>query len=279
VSVLTLTARAAAAGVGGEAIAPDRLGSLGEREVARTPLRVGRRWVELGELFAVRLGPRGEAKVDASPELRVETGGLRLDGLGAGMSAGRLGVEGDAGDRLGAGMRGGEIRLEGSCGDWAGAEMSGGVLRVSGSAGQRLGGALSGSPRGMTGGVILVGGAAGDEAGAAMRRGLVAVGGDAGARAGFHAIAGTVLVFGDAGPAPALATKRGSLVVFGSATLLPSFRYACDFEPAFMRLYLRHLAGPLAFAVPERFLGGRYRRFAGDFSQLGKGEILLWRET
>ncbi len=274
-TVVKLTGRAGAAAIEAEALAPDRLPAA-ENEIARTPLRVGADLVELGDLFAVRSKP-GDARA-AGPELRVAPEGVRLNGLGAGMRQGRLVVEGDAGDRVGAGMQGGEIAVRGSAGDWAGAAMAGGVLRIEGDAGYRAGGALAGAPRGMTGGVVLIGGSTGDEAGTAMRRGLVAVGGSAGARAGFHAIAGTVLVLGDAGEAPAFATKRGSLIVFGRAEPLAGFRYACDYEPVVVRLLLRHLSS-LAFPIPERFLRGRYRRFVGDFTQLGKGEILLWQET
>jgi formylmethanofuran dehydrogenase subunit C len=274
-TVVTLTARGGATAIAAEGLTPDLLAQP-EGRIARTQLRVGADFLELGELFSVR-SATGDSR-DAGPELRVAPQGVRLDGLGAGMRAGRLVVEGDAGDRVGTGMQGGEIAVRGNAGDWAGAGMAGGVLRVEGDAGDRAGGALAGAARGMTGGVVLIGGSAGDEAGAAMRRGLVAVGGDAGARAGFHAIAGTVLVLGDAGEAPAFATKRGSLVVFGRAEPLAGFRYACEYEPVFLRLLLRHLSS-LGFPIPERFQGGRYRRLVGDFTQLGKGEILLWQET
>lgn len=282
-TVVSLTARAERLRVDSEAFSPERMEG-GEREIARIRLRVGSRAVDLGELFAVRRasGPAAGAGAhggDGSPELRVQPGDLSLDGVGSEMASGRLVVEGDAGNRVGAGMRGGEIAVEGSCGDWAGAGMKGGLLRISGDAGFRPGGALAGDPRGMEGGTLLIGGSAGDELGAAMRRGLIAVGGDAGARAGFHAIAGTALVLGSVGEAPGLATKRGSLVVYGEAPILPTFRYACVYQPVFLRLYLRHLMERLGFAVPRRFLGGGYRRFAGDFSQLGKGEILVWQES
>ena len=85
-------------------------------------------------------------------------------------------------------------------------------------------------------------------------------------------------MLGDVGDAPAFATKRGSVVVFGNARPFAGFRYACDYDPVFLRLLLRRVPS-LGFSIPERFLGGLYRRFVGDFTQLGKGEILLWRET
>jgi hypothetical protein len=30
------------------------------------------------------------------------------------------------------------------------------------------------------------------------------------------------------------------------------------------------------FEVPEQSFGGNYRRYSGDFIELGKGEILVW---
>jgi formylmethanofuran dehydrogenase subunit C len=270
---ITLTARGEVPRGTGEALAPDRLAAAGEAAVPRMRAGPGRSAAELGEIFDVRSGPLP----DGTPELVVRGAGA-LDGLGARMAAGRLLVEGDAGDRVGAEMAGGEIEVRGSAGWGAGAGMSGGLVRVRGDAGDRAGGALPGDPRGMTGGVLLVHGAAGAEAGAAMRRGLVAVGRSAGARAGLHAIAGTVVVLGDAGPEPGLGTKRGSLVVFGEAPLLPTFRPACDYDPVFVRLLVRALRSDLGFPLAERFTGGLFRRYAGDFAQLGRGEILVWRE-
>lgn len=270
-SVVTLTLRDRAPAAIDAALAPDRL-TGSEVELARTQVRLGRSAAELGELFQIRAEARDSP---AGPELRVETGGAAVHGLGSAMGGGRLVVEGDAGDRVGAEMSGGEIVVRGRCGDHAGAQMSGGLLRVEGDAGHRAGGAYPGGPRGMTGGALLLLGRAGDETGAAMRRGLIAVGA-CGDRAAFHAIAGTVVVAGDAGSLPGLASKRGSVVLHGAGDPPPSYRFACAYEPPYLRVLLRHLAGPLAFPLAEVAREGRYERWVGDFTEVGKAEVLRW---
>jgi hypothetical protein len=68
--------------------------------------------------------------------------------------------------------------------------------------------------------------------------------------------------------------RRGTIGLFGEAEkpdILPTFRYAGQYSPLFLRLYLSHLT-ELGFdtsRIPESF-----DRYAGDFLELGKGEIL-----
>jgi formylmethanofuran dehydrogenase subunit C len=77
--------------------------------------------------------------------------------------------------------------------------------------------------------------------------------------------------------------KRGSIVLFGSPgrdpTLLPTFRYACDFSPGFLPLYLKRL-GDWGFPLTLDYVReGIFRRYCGDGIALGKGEILAWRRA
>ena len=81
---------------------------------------------------------------DGDEDVRVEGDLRRVKFIGAGMTAGRLTVAGDAGMHTGAEMRGGELVVEGDVGDFAGTGMRGGRLVVRGSAGHQLGGALPG---------------------------------------------------------------------------------------------------------------------------------------
>jgi formylmethanofuran dehydrogenase subunit C len=57
--------------------------------------------------------------------------------------------------------------------------------------------------------------------------------------------------------------------------LLPTFLYACDYQPTFLRLYLQHL---LAWGLPvtESQIDGHFQRYSGDITALGKGEILVY---
>jgi formylmethanofuran dehydrogenase subunit C len=155
--------------------------------------------------------------------------------------------------------------------------MRGGLLQVSGNAGHLLGAAYRGSPKGMRGGTIVVAGAAGNEVGCAMRRGLIAVGA-AGDFAGVMMLAGSIFVLGRLGIRPAAGMKRGTLVTVArpgdGPRLLPTFRYDCEYRPPWLPLYVRRLRA-LGVSVPDG-LAGPARRYSGDFTELGKGEILVW---
>lgn len=129
----------------------------------------------------------------------------------------------------------------------------------------------------MTGGEILIAGNAGNEIGHTMRRGFIAVGGRSGDAPGFAMIAGSILLFGEPGIRPGAGMKRGTIGFFDSGQppgLLPTFRYACRFQPTFLQLYLLHLQ-QIGFAVPPECLNAVYYRYCGDFLESGHGEILV----
>jgi formylmethanofuran dehydrogenase subunit C len=205
--------------------------------------------VALGDLFQVSGAP--------APRLRVQGNLTLMDGIGAGLAAGELVVEGDAGWYLGR-------------------RMSGGVIEVRGSAGPLAGGADPGAKRGMSGGEIVIRGSAGPRAGAGLRRGLIVVQSDAGDDAGKGMIAGSILVFGALGANPGLFSRRGSIVAFGAHTLSAPYRYACTYRPPHMRVTLGYLRSRHQVPVTSRQLDGAYRRYSGDLAELGAGEILSW---
>jgi formylmethanofuran dehydrogenase subunit C len=128
----------------------------------------------------------------------------------------------------------------------------------------------------MTGGEIVVDGSVGADAGARMRRGLLFVGGDAGIHAARAMIAGTVIVIGRVGNEPAFASKRGSLVVAGGVEVPVTYRFACDYEPPHVRLALTYLGRRYGLSLGRELVQGRFRRYCGDASTVGKGEILEW---
>jgi formylmethanofuran dehydrogenase subunit C len=131
----------------------------------------------------------------------------------------------------------------------------------------------------MTGGELIVRSSAGAEAGAYMRRGLVAIGRAAGDRAGLGMIAGTVIVCGRAGPEAGLWSKRGSVVALGPITPPATYVYACTYQPVHLRLILTRLRAHHGLSIHRRHLAGLFRRYSGDFAELGKGEILQWTAT
>jgi formylmethanofuran dehydrogenase subunit C len=249
-----------------EGLTPDALAGRPRGEIETLMVWHGNRRGQLADFFTV--------SGDADAELRVEGDLRRVKFLGAGMTAGRLVVAGDAGMHTGADMRGGELLVEGNVGEFAGVNMLGGRLVVEGSAGNQLGGAQPGVRAGMRGGEILVHGDAGDQVGAGLRRGLIAVAGRVGDAAGLRMLAGTIVAVGRLGAAPAAGMRRGTIVAMSKVTPLPTFAFACSYRPPFLRLYLRHLR-ELGLPLTEEQIEGRYARWSGDGLELRRGEILI----
>ncbi len=208
--------------------------------------------VNLGDLFEITGDPSGEIHFDGDLD--------QVDRLGSGLTAGRVVVDGSVGNEAGLGM-------------------SGGILVINGKAGDRTGAASPGYKRGMTGGELIVRRSSGAEAGAFMRRGLLVIGGDAGERAGLGMIAGTVVVRGRAGRDTGLWSKRGSVIALGPITPPATYAYACTYQPVHLRLILTRLRTHHGLSIHRRHLTGLYRRYSGDFAELGKGEILEWTAT
>jgi formylmethanofuran dehydrogenase subunit C len=265
---LTLTLREPpAVPLDAEGLTPDRLAGLGRGEIEALAVWHGNRRARLADFFTV--------SGDGDGELRVEGDLRRVKFLGAGMTAGRLTVAGDAGMHTGAAMTGGELVVEGDVGDFAATAMRGGRLVVRGSGGHQLGGAEPGERAGMRGGEILVHGDAGDQVGAGLRRGLIAVGGRMGDAAGLRMLAGTIVALGGLGAQPGAAMRRGTLVAMSPVTLLPTFGFACTYRPPFLRLYLRRLR-ELGLPLTDEQIEGRYARWSGDGLELRRGEILIY---
>ena len=238
-------------------------------EIARREVRSIRSGaVSLGDLF----------KVDGTPDGRATLAGdLTLaERVGAGLAEGLLRVEGNVGDRAGAELKGGRLEIGGSAGHSTGEGMSGGLLVVHGNTGNRAGAAAPGRKRGMTGGELVILGNAGDETGALMRRGLVAVGGTTGRCTLLSTIAGTVLSCGATGADAALWNKRGSLICLGLVEPSATYRYACVIQPVYLRLFFRRLRDLHGLPLTAAHIDGRFRRYSGDFSETGRGEILAW---
>ena len=248
-------------------ISPDHFSGKSQAEISKLPAMHGNEPVLLGDFFDV--------DGDGSSEIVLNGDLSRVKNIAAGMTHGKVRVNGDAGMHLGAGMCGGEIRAFGNAGDWAGAEMTGGKIHVHGNAGHGLGGAYRGSRYGMNRGLIVVEGDAGNEAGAAMRRGLIVITGDAGDFAGAFMTAGSIIVFGKLGMRAGAGLLRGTIVAFQPPELLPTYRYNCSCQPDFLRLIFRNLRSH-GLSIPDSCAAGRYRRYSGDFTRSGKGEIRVY---
>lgn len=249
-------------------LVPHRLAGKTAAEIAAIELQTTRQRVTVGDMFGVRMG-------DVNL-LRIENASDRFDGVGEGMSAGEIHVDGDVGQKAGRRMSGGRLIVNGDAGPWAGSGMTGGYLEIGGDVGDRLGGSFVGETSGMRGGVIVVRGDAGERAGDHMRRGTILIEGGAGAYAGSRMIAGTLLVWGLAGPRPGYLMQRGTIVLGReSESLSPTFVDCGVHDLVATRLmaaYFKEYSTKSA-----AILGRPLRRLAGDMAVLGKGEILLSR--
>jgi formylmethanofuran dehydrogenase subunit C len=240
-------------------------------QIKATPVQYGNKQPALAEFFDVT----GSAAEDEHLVWVGDCSKVKL--IASGWRTGKVTVEGHAGMHVGAEMSGGEVSVRGSAGDWVGAEMKGGRIRIHGNAGHCVAAVYRGGRRGMTGGEIFVDGDVGNELGHTLRRGLIAVRGTAGDGLGFNMLAGTILVFGAAGIRPGAGMRRGTIGLLGPAPappLLPTFKFTCLYRPEILRVFLLHLRRN-GFDVPDECLSAVYRRYNGDFLELGKGEILV----
>lgn len=251
-----------------EILTPDVVAGLAHDAIRALPVLLGKRQLRLDEFF--------EVEGAASDELEIRGDAGKVKWIGRGMTRGRITIVGNIGMHLGAYMKGGTIEVTGNASDWIGAEMSAGLIRIRGNAGGQVGAAYRGSMSGMNGGTILIEGSAGMEVGMRMKRGVIAVKGPARDFAGLQMKGGTIFLLGGAELRTGAWMSRGTIVSLPPLRLLPTFSYACTYNPAFLGLYARYLRS-LDFSFPYKVQEGAYRRYTGDASVPGKGELLLWQ--
>lgn len=250
-----------------EGITPQRVAGLSPLEVAKLPVWHGNRSEPLGEFFEVA------PDRDRLADLHFVGDTRNVKHIGAGMTGGSVYVEDAAGMHAGARMSGGTLTIDDEAGEWLGAEMRGGSIEVRGNAGDQAGAAYRGSRRGMTGGRILIRGTAGDELGLLMRRGVIVVQGSCGEFAGASLIAGTIVLLGEVGERCGAGMKRGSILTTHRPNLPPSFRYSCDYRPAFVPMLLSELRKH-GVGIPRGF-GTTLKCYRGDLLTGGRGEVLV----
>jgi formylmethanofuran dehydrogenase subunit C len=251
-----------------EALSPDLTAGLSPEAVRALPVYLGKRQLRVADFFDVDGNPGDELQIRGSAD--------RVKWIGRGMTRGRIHVVGNAGMHLGAYMKGGSIEVTGNASDWLGAEMSGGSIRVHGNAGGQIGAAYRGSSSGMRDGTILIDGSAGLEVGMRMRRGLIAVGGRVKDFTGLEMKGGTVVLRGGAELRTGAWMARGTIISVSPIMLLPTFSYASTYNPTFLRLWGRYLSAQ-GFGIPYEDRVGAYRRYLGDTSVPGKGEIFIFQ--
>lgn len=252
-----------------EILSPDVIAPLRHDEIAALPVFLGKRQRRLDDFFTI--------EGDGSDELEIHGEMGRIKWIGRGMTRGKMTLIGNTGMHLGAYMKGGAIEVRGNASDWVGAEMTGGLIHIHDDAGGQVGAAYRGSLSGMNGGAILVEGTAGIEIGMRMRRGIIAVKGPVRDFAGLQMKGGTLFLLGGAELRTGAWMIRGTIVCGKPIALLPTFSYACAYDPVFLSLYVKRLHA-LGFSIPHQS-SGSYRRYSGDAAVPGKGELLVWQPS
>lgn len=250
-----------------EALLPDSVVDLSNDEIRKLTVYHGKRQLPLGEFFDVE----GER----SDELEIHGDLKKVRWIGRAMSRGSLTVHGSVGMHLGAYMSGGRIEVHGDAGDWIGAHMKNGLIHVHGNAGGQIGAAYRGALSGMRNGTIIVDGSAGLEVGMRMRRGTIVIGGPAKDFTGLQMIAGTIILLSGAEIRTGAWMKRGTIISLKPLPMMPTFAFAAEYNPTFVNLYASYLS-QFGIRLPSAASEGAYRRFTGDLSVPGKGEILIW---
>ncbi len=249
-------------------LSPAALAGLSLPGIAAITLNVGKRLVRVDELFDI--------SGDDTSDIVFRGDCSRLERIGAGMKAGRVTVEGDAGAYVGQGLLGGTISVAGNAGAFCATGMKGGRIEIAGDVGESAGGAIPGEMKGMAGGLLLVGGNAGDRLGDRMRRGQILVSGNAGDYCATRMIAGTIAVAGTLGSWAGYGMKRGTLIVNAlPAKMLPTLVDCGSHRLGFLSLLhasWKGLPGPFGSLDADACT---VRRYVGDMAVMGRGEVLV----
>ncbi|MGM0603298.1 MAG: formylmethanofuran dehydrogenase subunit C [Bacillota bacterium] len=253
-----------------EKIRPDITAERTLSEIAALPILAGRKEYKLEDFFKIE----GEPSKDILIEGEIEN----FKYLGAEMEEGTLFINGSTGMHTGSEMSGGKIEINGDTGDWLGAEMKGGFIKVNGSTGNYVGAAFRGDKLGMNRGVIYIQGDAGSFVGNKMRRGEIIVGGRCGDMPGAQMVAGSIYLFGKTGIRAGAGMKRGTIISGRQLEIMPTFDYNIRYYPEFLKIAFKHLKKEYNIDIPTNMMQGFYRRYTGDNTEIGKGEILIWEE-
>ncbi|RCW48741.1 MULTISPECIES: formylmethanofuran dehydrogenase subunit C [unclassified Halanaerobium] len=253
-----------------ENISPDITAEKTISEIAELTLLAGRKKYKLKDFFKIEGEPSQNIFIDGELD--------NFKYIGAGMTTGEIFINGSTGMHTGSEMSGGKIEVNGDTGDWLGAEMQGGYIKVNGNTGNYVGSAFRGDKLGMNRGVIYIKGSAGSFLGSRMRRGEIIVSGSCGDMAGAQMVAGSIYLFGKAGKRTGAAMKRGTIISAHQLEMLPTFNYNISYYPEFLKIAFAHLKNEFKIDIPQNMFSGYYHRYTGDNTEIGKGEILIWKE-
>ncbi len=250
-------------------LTPGKLAGLSNLEIAQLVVGKDRDQARAGDVFDV------SGALDGATGLIEFTGTNALaEGLGEDLDGGSIIVDGDTGAHAGRNMKRGRMEIRGSAGAYLGAGMKGGIITVKKSVGDFAGGVLTGEKNGMAGGTIVVDGDVGERAGDRMRRGTIIARGSFGAQAGSRMLGGTLWSETGFGASPGSLLRRGTLIAPKIEAMPATFADCGRHDLTILRIFSRSMIELLGTLAPKP-LPPMVRRYAGDLSTAGKGEILL----
>ena len=247
-------------------LTPSALAGMTAGDVAKIGIGTSKAHVTVGDVFTVA-GAAGDT-------LRISGGSDRFDFVGAKLDAGTLVVTEEVGVFAAAQMKGGRLEIGGNVGLGLGAAMKGGVVHVKGSAGDLVGGLRPGEQYGMQGGTIVGDGDIGERAGDRMRRGTIIARGMFGKWAGTRLMGGTLWTTKGFGDEPGLQMRRGTLIAPSVSRMISTFGDGGMHDLTILRILSRDTAQRLGELSPPP-LPAKVRKYSGDLSIFGKGELLL----
>lgn len=243
-----------------ECISPDVFDGKRLNEIVKLRVQEGNRSRSLGDLFKVKIIGENESSAD---ELTITLFGDfgKVRRVGAGMTSGKIIVDGNVGMHLGENMEGGEIIVNGNADSWVGGSIKGGKIEIKGSAKDYIGAPYRGSVEGMRGGLIIVHGDAGREVGCLMRGGLIKIYGSVKHFVGVNMVNGTIFVGGNCAGKAGAGMRNGKIVICGYIpSILPTFTID-DVRPS-TRVNGEKIPGP-------------FYRFIGDIADNGEGKLFV----
>ncbi|MEA1945150.1 MAG: formylmethanofuran dehydrogenase subunit C [Euryarchaeota archaeon] len=198
-----------------EVITPDIFAEKSASEIENLLVWQGPTELPLSEFFDVK-GDCGKTAEDTS--IVIDGDVPRVKRIGAGMTAGKITINGSAGMHVGSEMSGGEITVNGDANAWAGMEMKGGVLHITGNAKDHAGCAYRGSWHGMSGGRLVIDGDADSQVGGGMSGGEIEVLGSVQNFCGIRQNGGLIVIRGNAVRCVGAEMSGGTIVVEGAIT-------------------------------------------------------------
>jgi len=245
----------------------NKLEGMSVTEIAAIELQNGKRKIRVDSLFAI--------KGSDTQNLVINGSFAKLDFIGKQLKSGTITINGDVGAYLAQEMESGTIKVKGNAGLYAACEMKNGYLEITGNTGDFLAAALPGNRQGMKGGTVLVKGNVGERAGDHMRRGVLLIEGNAGDYCGSRMVAGTIAVMGQTGQFLGYAMRRGTLLLWNKPQLSATFNDCGAHTLAFLPILFASFKSLSSKFASESESFNRVQRYAGDMSELGRGEVLV----